>query len=98
MPEARATLVVDAKDNASGALSKVGGSGKKAGLDVKTGFGDATKAVTGFDVAALGGVGAITAVGGALAYAVKQAADAERIMSQTQAVIKSTGGAAGFTA
>lgn len=40
----------------------------------------------------------MTAVGAGLAYSVKQAAEAERIMAQTQAVIKSTGGAAGLTA
>ena len=46
----------------------------------------------------LTGAGAIAAVGMGLKVAISEAIDAERAMSATNAVIKSTGGAAGMTA
>lgn len=46
---------------------------------------------------ALAGAG-VLAVGGALASCVKEAIEFEKITAQTEAVVKSTGGAAGYTA
>jgi len=40
----------------------------------------------------------LTALGTGVAYAIAQASEHEKVMAQTEAVIKSTGGAAGFTA
>ena len=98
MPEERAELIIAVRDEVSAQLAKMGKSGAKAGNDLEKGLSGALKAATGLDVATLGLVGGLTALGAGLAYSVKQAAEAERIMALTQAVIKSTGGAAGLTA
>jgi hypothetical protein len=75
-------VILSAKDQ--GASSVVGGLTKTLG-------GLGTIAMAG---AAVG----IAALGAGLAYSVGQAMEAQDIMAQTQAVIKSTGGAAGMTA
>lgn len=68
--EARATLIVEAKtDGAEAALGKLGGKAEQTGKDAKgmgEGFGGAVQSLTGFNVASLAGVGAITAVIGVM--------------------------------
>ena len=75
MPEVRATLIVSAKDEASPVLGKIGGAGTKAGKETKAGFADATKALTGFDVASLGGIAGVTALTGAMIGSIKYTLD-----------------------
>jgi phage-related protein len=82
---AELNLVIGVVDKASAGLSKIGGS-----------LGTIGKAVGGL---AFGGaiVGA-GALGAALASGIGDAREANLVMAQTQAVIESTGGAAGFSA
>lgn len=81
-------VIVTATDQASGVLSKIGGLGK--GL-LGAGFGIITAG------AAAAGA-AIVGAGAGLTYAVGEAMSAEESMAQLNAVIKSTGGIAGWTA
>lgn len=62
------------------------------------GLSSVVKGVTGFDVSTLGAAAAVGALAAGLKYAIGQAAESEAIMAQTEAVIKSTGSAAGMTA
>lgn len=98
MPEVRAQIVISAKDEASANLKKVGDTGAKLGKDLNKGLSDGIQAATGLNVASLSLAGGIAALGAGFAYAVGQAAEAEKIMAQTEAVVKSTGMAAGLTA
>lgn len=98
MPEVRAQIIVSAKDDASANLKKIGDTGAKLGTDLKQGLAGGIQAATGLNLASLSLVGGLTALGAGLKYAVDQAAEAEKIMAQTEAVVKSTGGAAGLTA
>jgi phage-related protein len=81
------SLIIKVEDEASGPLGKL-----KSGL---SGVGDVatTIAKTGLVAAAAGA----TALAGALAFSVKAASEAQEIESQLDAVLKSTGGAAGVT-
>lgn len=81
-------IVVKAIDQASPIIEKIngaiGGLANLAGGALTAGLGAATAG--------------LAALGAGLAYGVAQAIDAEKAMAQTEAVIKSTGGAAGMTA
>lgn len=85
---AELNLVIGVVDKASGGLKKIAG-----------GLGTLGKVAGGL---ALGGLGLATAGVGALSAAlvggIADARGAAKVFAQTQAVIKSTGGAAGFTA
>lgn len=98
MSDVRAELIITAKDEASANLSKIGQAGKSAGSDLDKGMSGAIQSFTGVNLASFTTAGAMIAVGAGLKYAIDQAAEAERVMTQTEAVIKSTGGAAGLTA
>jgi len=74
-------IVIDAKDNASGVLGRLGG-----GLNSLAGIA-AGAAVAGF-----------AALAGGIALSVGEAMEAEAGLAELEAVIKSTGGAAGVTA
>jgi phage-related protein len=75
------SILVEAKDEASGALGSIG--------DALGGLGRAGLAVVG---------GGLLALGGALAASVSNAMEAQDVFAQTEAVVKSTGGAAGMSA
>lgn len=101
MADVNLKIVIDALNMASGELQKVQGqlngveeAGKKGSAGLSTAK-DAFESLTGVS---LTGVGALMAVGGALKYSIDQAAEMQQIMAQTEAVIRSTGGAAGMTA
>ena len=94
----RAEILLSLKDSLSGPAAKAGQSVKGLSGDIKQGFGSAIQTLTGFNVASLGVAGAIGGLAAGIKYAVDQAAEAERIFSITEAVVKSTGGAAGLTA
>lgn len=64
----------------------------------KGGINDVVKGLTGFDAATVGTVAVVGALAAGVKYAVQQAMEAEQAMAATEAVIKATGGAAGFTA
>ena len=94
-------IVIRAKNLADKELAKVDkslGQVGKAGSELSRGLGGLVKGITGLNVASLGAVGAITGVGVVLGKAIQEAADAEKVMAQTEAVIKATGMAAGMTA
>ena len=82
--------------------SKKTGTGEKdlkSGLSgMKKGLGDVVQGLTGFNMASLGAAGAVALMAGGMKRAVSEALEAERVMAATEAVIKSTGGAAGMTA
>lgn len=81
-------IVLKGIDNASGVIKSVGGA--LGGLaDIAGGAFNAAMGV------ATAGVGALAA---GMAYGIQQAMDTEKVLAQTEAVIKSTGGAAGMTA
>lgn len=80
-------IVINARDNASGVLGGISGGIKSLGNIA------ATVAKAGLAVFAAG----VTAVGTGLAYSLKQAMEAQEGMAQLDAVLKSTGGAAGVT-
>lgn len=71
---------------------------QKTTQELNQGMSGAIQGLTGMSVSSFGVVGAVTALAGGLKYAIDQAAEAERGMAQTEAVIRSTGGAAGLTA
>jgi hypothetical protein len=96
--QVRAEIVLSVRDEASAALTKVGAASKAVSGDLQKGLTQGVQNLTGFNVATLGTVGALGAMGAGLKYAIDQAAEAERIMAITTAVVKSTGGAAGLTA
>ena len=98
MPEVRAQILISVKDDASAKLQGIGKSGAAMGGELKKGLGGAVQALTGLSLSSIGVAGAITGVALALKYSVEQAAEAQKIMAQTEAVIKSTEGAAGLTA
>lgn len=81
-------VIVTATDQASGILSKIGGLGKGI-LGIGLGAVTAGAAAAGAGLAALGG---------GLGVALSEAMGAQEIMTQLDAVLKSTGGAAGVTA
>jgi len=78
-------IVISAKDHASGILGGIGGAIGKIG-----------KVVAGMAIGAA--VAGITAMGAALALSVKEAMEAQEVQAQLEAVIKSTGGVAGWSA
>lgn len=96
--EVRASIIVSAKDEASTSLKKIGDVGAKTGDDLRKGFSGAIQSATGLNLASLTLAGGIGLLGAGLKYAIDQAAEAEKIMAQTEAVVRSTGGAAGLTA
>src|SRR3990167_7085634 len=98
MPEVRATILIQVRDEASKNLAGIGKAGAGLGKDLKSGLSGAATALTGINLASVGVAGAIIGVAAALKYSVEQAAEAEKIMAVTESVIKSTGGAAGLTA
>lgn len=94
------------QDNATGAaksvlqsVEQIEGAAKSAssGIDV---FGEIAKgALRGIGEAALNAVsGGLSALGGIVSSSISEAAQWQSALAQTQAVIESTGGAAGFTA
>lgn len=94
------------QDNASGAaksviqsVEQIEGAAKSAssGIDV---FGEIAKgALRGIGEAALNAVsGGLSALGGIVSSSINEAAQWQSALAQTEAVVKSTGGAAGFTA
>ena len=105
MPEVRAQIIITAKDQAGPALSSAAKEAKRLGDEAKTAakkaeelekaqkrLGDAS---TKAGLALLAGGAAMVA---GLKFAIDEAAEAEKVFAQTEAVIKSTGGAAGLTA
>ncbi len=94
--------------DASGALKDLTTqAGQTDAALVKTGNGfvalaggskQAISALDGLGISSVALTDPMFAAGSALKYAIDQAAEAEKIMSQTEAVIRSTGGAAGLTA
>ena len=94
----RAEIIIGVKDEASKPLAKVGESGTSALKDLNRGASDVIQRFTGLNVASLGAAAAIGGLAAGLHYAVQQAAEAEKIMAVTGAVVKATGGAAGLTA
>lgn len=99
MPEVRAQIIVGVKsENAEANLKKIGTAGVQVGKDLKQGLAGGVQALTGLNLGTLGVVGGLTALGAGLKYSIDQAAEAEKIFAITEAVVKSTGGAAGFTA
>src|SRR3990167_4733879 len=94
MPEVRAQIILSVKNEASGGLSKT----EQGFSNLNKGMSDAIQNATGFNVASLGLAGAVGALGLGLKFAVTEAAEAERIMAKTEAVVKATGMAAGLTA
>lgn len=80
-------IIINAKDNASGTLGGISGGIKSLGNMA------ATVAKAGLAVFAAG----VAAVGTGLAYSLKQAMEAQEGLAQLDAVLKSTGGAAGVT-
>jgi hypothetical protein len=79
-------IVIDAKDEASGTIKGIGSSLQTA-IGTFAGGAALKLATKGFD--------ALTTV---IGDGVSDARDAAKVFAQTQQVIKSTGGAAGFTA
>jgi hypothetical protein len=80
-------ILITAKDQATATINKTTGGLK--------GLSDGFQSMTGVS---LGAAGALTAVASMLKYSIGQAKEAEKVMAATEAVIKSTGGAAGMTA
>ena len=80
--------------NSKKSLGGFGASFKGMGA----GLGAAVEGITGLSLGALTGVGAVTALAGALKVSVSSAMEAEQITAQLNAVIASTGGAAGLSA
>lgn len=88
----RLEIIVTATDKASGVLSGITGKlGGLGGIAKGALIGGLGMAVTGA-TAALGGLGA------GLGVSISEAMEAEEVMAQLNAVLKSTGGAAGVTA
>lgn len=81
-------LIITATDKASGTLKSLDSHGSKLGSTFST-LGKA---------AAVGAGAGIVALGGFLASSVKEAIEAQKVQAQLDAVLKSTGGAAGVTA
>lgn len=86
-------VVITAKDNASAVVKKFGATSKQAGQEATAGFSSITKAA-GILGIAMGVAGLVAAV----KSSVRQFAEQQAVMAQTEAVLKSTGGAAGMTA
>lgn len=103
---ARVEIIFDGEDKASGTIKKVEAGvvdlGKQVDNTEKKSKGLWSSLGGIGKTAALGGIGlavtGVVALGGALASGIADAREAAGIMAQTEAVIKSTGGAAGFTA
>jgi len=85
---AQVALLVKVRDEASKALAGIRGHVDKLGGAMKTGL----------KVGAIAGVAGIAALGFAVKSFVGEAMEAQRVIAQTDAVIKSTGGAAGLSA
>lgn len=101
MNEARLKIVIDALNQTSGELDALKSDLKgvdDAGRQASSGIGGTNDALEQLTGVSLTSAGAIAAVGAALKYSIDQAAEAERITAQTEAVIRSTGGAAGYSA
>ena len=92
--EAELKQMAAASTQAATSTDKLGTSATKTGGGLG-GLNDAFSQLTGVS---LTGAGAIAAVGAALKYSLDRALEAEKAMAATEAVIKSTGGAAGLTA
>jgi phage-related protein len=91
------SLVDDVTSTAKTVKGELEGIGKE-GMSVQKVIGDLGN--IGFGILKAGaiiGAAAITAVGAALTSCVKDAMDFQQVAAQTEAVIKSTGGAAGMT-
>ena len=92
-------IILKATDQAGATLKKVGGDlrgfGDEAEKSGKKGMLSAQNLDKAFKGLAKGGALALV---GALKYSIDQAAEAQVVMAQTEAVIKSTGGAAGISA
>src|SRR3990167_3958541 len=98
MPEVRATILIQVRDETSKKLAGIGKAGVGLGKDLKSGLSGAATALTGINLASVGVAGAIVGIAAALKYSLEQAAQAEKIFAVTESVIKATGGAAGLTA
>ena len=94
----RAEIIIAARDEATKTLAKVGQTGTSSLKDLNKGAADVIQRFTGLNIASLGAAAAIGGLAAGLHYAVSQAAEAEKIFAITEAVVKSTGGAAGLTA
>lgn len=81
-------ILITAKDEASkeikGVSTLLGGLGKLAGI--------------GLAAAAAAGTAALVGLGAGLKFSMEEAIEAEEVMAQLEAVLKSTGGVAGITA
>lgn len=97
MGEQVASLYAELGINAKGLDTGLASAqGKLKGM--QGGLNDAVKGLTGFDLATVGTAAAVGALAAGIKYSIGQAAEAEQVMAQTEAVIKSTGGAAGLSA
>ena len=86
------SILVTAKDRASGTLHKVRGEVKGLSSEAKRGAAEASRNIGRIALGAAAVVGANVAIG------VQSLEELARVTNQTEAVLKSTGGAAGVTA
>lgn len=89
------SLGLDAGDYEKG-LNKATDTAGKAGKDIGGKLSSIMGIVAGVGVGALGA--GLAAMGGLLAYATKEASEAQLVQAQLAATLESTGGAAGVTA
>lgn len=83
-------IKITGQDNASAALKGVG--------QQASGLGGIFKTAAGTALGFAGALGGIAAVKGAFNFIIGGAMEAQQVMAQTEAVLKSTGNVAGFTA
>lgn len=75
--------------------TKKEGTGDKETATGLKGIADGFKSVTGISLSAAGAIGAVT---GAIKFSIQAAMESEKVQAQTEATIRATGGAAGYTA
>ncbi len=99
MPAAELAILLKATDQASATLRKVGGELGIFGKEAKNAGGAFEKLTQASrQLVSIGAAAGVTALGGALAFAVKEAAESQKVISQLNAVLESTKGVAGVTA
>src|SRR5690242_11766809 len=95
------TIVVKTIDESTAAMGKIAGATKELSQNTGAlvpGLEKARMGVMGFMSANAGLITVLAGVGAGMKYAIDQAAEAEKVNAQLEAVLKSTGGAAGMTA
>ncbi|NJN53279.1 MAG: hypothetical protein HC804_00100, partial [Anaerolineae bacterium] len=92
-------IKIAAQDQASGPIGKITNAIGGLGSTARAGFGGLQSVVGGALIATTAAAAAgVVALGGALAFSIGEAAEAEKVQAQLNAVLESTGGAAGLTA